>query len=141
MQVSCRRVGPNETDHELLWLSVSLGSLGVAVGWFALGLPWPRCVFYELTGLPCVTCGMTRSAIQFFHWHFLAAWKWNPLVFALLCGVTAFDAYAFFALVTRAPRLRVAQFNQCEKIFIRASVVALLALNWIYLLLHWRKFS
>jgi hypothetical protein len=141
MQVSCRRVGPNEADHELLWLSVSLGSLGVAAGWFALGLPWPRCAFHEITGLPCVTCGMTRSAIQFFHGHFLAAWKWNPLVFAFLCGVTAFDLYAFVALAMRAPRLRIAQFNQYEKIFIRASVVALLALNWIYLLLRWRKFS
>src|SRR6266404_2768665 len=37
MQVSCRHCGPHETDHELLWLSVSLGSLGVAVGWFPFG--------------------------------------------------------------------------------------------------------
>ncbi len=140
MQVSCRRVGPNETDHELLWLSVSLGSLGVAAGWFALGLPWPRCVFHELTGLPCVTCGMTRSAIQFFHWHFLAAWKWNPLVFALLCGVTAFDVYAFFALVTRAPRLRVA-FRQKEKKYARMILITALALNWMYLLSHYRNFA
>src|SRR6266699_3615447 len=96
MQISCRhRLAPHEIDHELLWLSISLGSLGVAVLWFALGLPWPRCVFHELTGLPCVTCGMTRSAIQFFHGHFVAALRWNPLVFAFLCGVTAFDLYAF----------------------------------------------
>jgi hypothetical protein len=55
--------------------------------------------------------------------------------------MTAFDLYAFVALAMRAPRLRIAQFNQYEKIFIRASVVTLLALNWIYLLLRWRKFS
>jgi hypothetical protein len=30
MQVSCRRLGPNEIDHELIWLTVSLGSLGMA---------------------------------------------------------------------------------------------------------------
>jgi hypothetical protein len=141
MQLCRRQLEPGETDHELIWLAVSLGSLALATAWFALGLPWPRCAFHDITGLPCVTCGMTRSAIQFFQGNFLAAWKWNPLVLAFLCGVTAIDLYAFVALVTRAPRLRVAHFNQSEKIFIRALVVALLALNWVYLLLHWRKFS
>ncbi len=140
MQVSCRRVGQNETDHELLWLSVSLGSLGVAAGWFALGLPWPRCAFHEITGLPCVTCGMTRSAIQFFHGHFLVAWKWNPLVFAFLCGVTAFDLYAFTVIATCAPRVRIVFHTQTEKKYTRRIVIVAFALNWIYLLSHYKAF-
>lgn len=141
MQVSRRHVGPNETDHELLWLSVSLGSLGVAAGWFALGLPWPRCAFHELTGLPCVTCGMTRCAIQFFHGHFLAAWKWNPLVFASLCGVIAFDVYAFTVIRARAPRVRIVFHTQSKKKYARGIVIGALALNWIYLLSHYKAFS
>lgn len=139
MQVSCRYRGANEIDHELLWLSVSLGSLGVAVGWLALGLPWPRCVFHELTGLPCVTCGMTRSGIAFFHGHFLPALFWNPLVFAFLCGVTAFDLYAFTVLIIRAPRLRIVFQTEAEKKSARMIVIAALALNWVYLLSHWRQ--
>jgi len=83
---------------------------------------------------------MTRSAIQFFHGHFLAALKWNPLVFAVLCGVTAFDLYAFFALVTRAPRLRIIFWTASEKKVARIIVITALALNWVYLLLHWRQF-
>ncbi len=140
MQLCRRQLDPGEIDHELIWLPVSLGSLALAIVWFALGLPWPRCVFHELTGLPCVTCGMTRSAIQFFHGHFLAAWKWNPLVFAFLCGVTAFDLYALVALVTGAPRLRVA-FRQKEKKYARMILITALALNWIYLLSHYRNFA
>ena len=139
MQVVARRLKRGEIDYELLWLGASLASLGIVVGWFMLGLPWPHCVFHDLTGLPCVTCGMTRCGIQFFHGSFQTAWKWNPLVFVVLCGVTAFDLYAFFALVTRAPRLRIKHFRQYEKTSIRGSVVALLALNWIYLLIHWRN--
>jgi hypothetical protein len=104
-----------------------------------MGLPWPQCVFHKLTGLPCATCGATRSAMQFFHGHFLAAWRWNPLVFFFLCGVTVFDVYAFFALVTPAPRLRVA-FRQVEERYARGIVMTALALNWIYLLCHWRDF-
>jgi len=140
MQVLRQPLAPGETDHDLIWLSVSVASLGLAATWLALGLPWPRCLFHDLTGRPCLTCGMTRSAIQFFHGHFLAALKWNPLVFAVLCGMTAFDLYAFFALVTRAPRLRIIFWTASEKKFARIIVITALALNWVYLLLHWRQF-
>jgi len=140
MRVVARRLEGREVDYELVWLSASLTSLGIAVAWFTLGLPWPVCIFHEITGLPCVTCGMTRCAIQFFHGHFLAALKWNPLVFAALCGIMAFDLYAFAILTTRAPRLRISFVTQRARTFVRVSVILALALNWIYLLSHWRDF-
>ena len=140
MQVSFRRRDRNATDHELLWLCVSLASLAVAAAWFAMGLPWPRCVFHELTGLPCATCGATRSAIQFFHGHFLAAWGWNPLIFVFLCGVTVFHLYAFTVVATHVPRLRIAFRTDAEKTYVRIIVITAFALNWIYLLSHWRDY-
>ena len=82
---------------------------------------------------------MTRCAIQFFHGHFLAALKWNPLIFALLCGVIAFDVYALLVLATRTPRFRIA-FRQAEKRCAREIIILALALNWIYLIAHWRDF-
>ena len=139
MQVLRRPLAPGETDHELIWLSISVASLGLAATWFAFGLPWPRCLFHDLTGRPCVTCGMTRSAIQFFHGHFLAAFQWNPLVFATLCGLSIFNAYAFVVLVTRAPRLRVALWTRAEKKYARIILISAFTLNWAYLLLHWRQ--
>src|SRR5260370_32839183 len=134
MQLTCRCLGPNELDHELIWLTVSLGSLALAAGWFALRLPWPHCIFLSITGHPCMTCGATRSAIAFFHLDFARAWKWNPLVFSFLCGLSIFNAYAFAVLVTRAPRLRIVQFSQVEKNFVRLAVIVALLSNWIYLL-------
>jgi hypothetical protein len=139
MQVVARRLKRGEIDYELVWLGASLSSLGVAIGWFTLGLPWPRCMFHEITGLPCITCGMTRCGIQFFHGHFLAALKWNPLVFALLCGVIAYDLYAFTTLATRAPRLRMA-FGHTQRKWARGIVIGALLLNWTYLLIHWHNF-
>ncbi|HME89141.1 MAG TPA: DUF2752 domain-containing protein [Chthoniobacterales bacterium] len=134
MQVSRQRLNPSEIDHELIWLSISLASLALAAGWFALRLPWPHCVFLAITGHPCLTCGATRAAIAFFHLDFWSAWKLNPLVFTILYGLSIFDAYAFAVLVLRAPRLRIVQFTAAEKSFLR--IVALVALlsNWIYLL-------
>jgi hypothetical protein len=140
MRIVRRALAPNETDHELIWLCVTLVSFALAVAWFRLGLPWPRCAFHDLTSLPCVTCGMTRCGIQFFHGHFLAALQWNPFVFAVLCGVIGFDVYALATVVARTPRLRIHLSTQRAKTFLRVSVISALALNWIYLLLHWRNF-
>jgi Protein of unknown function (DUF2752) len=139
MQVVACRLERKEVDYELVWLSASLVSLGMAVAWFTLGLPWPVCVFHQLTGLPCLTCGMTRCGIEFFHGHFFAALKWNPLVFAFLWGVIAFDLYALAAIALRRPRLRIL-FRQAEKKYARGVLVAVLALNWFYLVSHWRNF-
>jgi uncharacterized protein DUF2752 len=139
VQLSRRRLLPDEIDHELLWLAVSLGSVAVAALWMGMGLPWPHCTFHDLTGLPCLTCGATRAAVHFFHGNFLRALEWNPLAFAALCAVSVFDIYAALALVTRAPRLRIAQLKSSEKNWMRVVVVAALILNWCYLLLHWKE--
>jgi Protein of unknown function (DUF2752) len=140
MQFSVRRLAPGELDHELIWLGASVASLGLAAAWLTLSLPWPVCGFHHLTGLPCATCGMTRCAIQFFHGHFLTALKWNPLVFAALCGVITYDVYALGTVVTGAPRLRMRASTRGAKTFLRVVVISALALNWMYLLLHWRNF-
>jgi hypothetical protein len=139
MQVVARRLQRGDIDHELIWLSVSVVSLTSAALWLALGLPWPVCVFHQLTGLPCLTCGMTRCGIEFFRGHFFAALKWNPLIFALLWGVIAFDLYALAAVALRRPRLRML-FRQAEKKYARGVLVTVLALNWFYLVSHWRDF-
>jgi Protein of unknown function (DUF2752) len=140
MQLTRRHLGPTDLDHELVWLVVSFSSLTLAASWWVVGLPWPRCAFHDMTGLPCLTCGMTRSAIQFFHGHFLAALRWNPLVLAGLCGLSVFNIYALAVLVMRAPRIRIARLTCAEKFYARTAIVALLALNWIYVLAHWRNF-
>jgi uncharacterized protein DUF2752 len=83
---------------------------------------------------------MTRCGIQFFHGNFLAALRWNPFVFAVLCGVIAFDVYALPTVIARAPRLRVHVSTQRAKTVLRTGVITALALNWMYLLLHWRSY-
>jgi Protein of unknown function (DUF2752) len=140
MQFRVRRLAQGEVDHELIWLSASVSSVILAAAWLAIGLPWPVCIFHELTGLPCMTCGMTRCAIQFFHGQFAAALKWNPLIFTLLCGVIAFDLYAFATLTLHVPRLRIHVSTKGANTFLRVSVISAIALNWIYLLLHWHNF-
>jgi hypothetical protein len=42
-------------------------------------------------------------------------------------------------LAMRGPRLRIV-FRQAERKYARGVIVAVLALNWFYLLSHWRDF-
>ena len=134
MQLYRHQITAQEIDHELIWLLVSLGTLLGFALWFAARLPMPQCVFHTLTGLPCVTCGATRSAFQFLHGHFVASLVFNPLAFITFCSVTIFDLYAVAVLMTRAPRFRLINFTDAEKLLVRGGGVALLAGNWLYLL-------
>jgi hypothetical protein len=44
----------------------------------------PGCVFYQLTGLYCTGCGMTRAMQLLLHGHLYAAFRMNPLAVAAL---------------------------------------------------------
>lgn len=135
MQTCRRPLAPQEFDHELLWLLVSLGTFLVLTAWLAFGLPTPQCAFHSLTRLPCPTCGATRAAIQFFHGHFGAALRFNPLAFFFFCSLIVFDFYAFAVLVTRSPRFRIGNLSHGERAFVRGAAILLLAGNWLYLLI------
>ena len=134
MQITARRLAPQEVDHELVCLLVSLGTFAGLALWRWARLAMPRCVFHSLTGLPCVTCGATRSAWQFLHGHFLASLVFNPLAFLAYCGVLLFDLYAAAVLLSGSPRFRMHNFSHREKAILRGLVVSALAANWLYLI-------
>jgi hypothetical protein len=136
MRLLWRRRSARETDHELIWLAVAIASMAGGALWLALRLPWPRCPFLSVTGLPCLTCGATRCSIALLHGDFLSALRWNPLALAALCALAVFDLYAAIVLVGRMPRLRIVEWTSAEKKMARIAVISLLAINWIYLLAH-----
>jgi hypothetical protein len=140
MRLVSRPLAPKEFDHELVWLGVSVTALMAGGTWLWLGLAWPRCPLLALTGYPCLTCGATRCAIAFGHGHVFQAWHWNPLAFVAMCGVILFDIYAAIVLAARLPRLRLVDWKRSEKTVLRVIVVAVLAVNWGYLLAHRSQF-
>jgi hypothetical protein len=140
MRLVWRRIPPDEFNHELVWLAVSVtAAVGGAI-WLRLGFPTLRCPFLAVTGYPCLTCGATRCAIAFLRADFFAAWLWNPLALVALCGVALFDVYALIVLITRGPRLRLVDWTRPEKNAVRIAVIALIAVNWIYLLAHHARY-
>lgn len=133
MTIALHRLQPGETDYDLIALGVSAGSLAVAAGWLAAGLPAPHCAFHALTGCPCPTCGATRCALALVHGQFQKAFGWNPGAFLALLGAGAFNLYAAVAAGARLPRLRVAV-SRGEARLLRVAAAAALVGNWGYLI-------
>lgn len=136
MRFHWRHKQAREIDHELLWLAVGGASAIIGVIWLRSGLPTPPCRFESLTGIPCATCGSTRSLTCLVHGDLAGALAWNPLVFALAALAAILMAYAAIVLTFRLPRLRVTGLSR--NAWKRAAALTLLILlaNWAYILLH-----
>jgi hypothetical protein len=95
-------------------------------------LPVTLCVFKGLTGLPCPTCGSTRTLARLFALDFGGALTMNPFM-TLVAVVVAAWAVADLVLlparraldVSVAPRLGLA---------LRVSALILFLTNWVYLM-------
>ena len=131
-----RRLQPGETDHEALWLGVSLACLAFAWLWLRLGLPLLHCPLHELTGCPCPTCGATRCVRFALGGDFGAALLINPLAFCALGATALYAAYAATVLALRRPRLRLDTWPAWVGKSARIAAIATIAANWAWLV--WR---
>ncbi len=129
-----RPLRPLEVDHEALWLLVggaSLCLLGVALA--TPGIQLPRCVFRTITGLPCPTCGLTRTVIALSRGDLDRALFLNPLA-AVACGAALlYLIYAAAVLALRLPRFRPT-ISATGARRLRLAAVTVLGLNWIWLI-------
>ena len=134
MTLTWRRLEPLEVDHEALWLLVggaSLCLLGVALA--TPGIQLPRCAFKIITGLPCPTCGLTRTIIALSRGDVDRAAFMNPLAAILCAAGVLYLLYAAVVLALRLPRFRpIVSAAGARRI--RIAAVAAIATNWIWLI-------
>ena len=129
-----RPLAPKETDFEFLFLVVSFVAGSSCLVWLAFGLPWPGCSFRQLTGLPCPTCGATRSALSLLRGDLAAAWQRNPLMFVCYAGALILDLYCVGVLLFRFPRVRLAGVPSKVKRGLYLLILVAIVANWVYLL-------
>jgi len=133
-----KQLREGETNHELIWLAVSGASFVVAGTWLKSRLPLPQCLFHQLTGEPCPTCGATRCLRDLLGRHFKEAFLWNPVVFCALVGIILFDFYALAVLLLRLPRARPSPVSRGAANRLRAVAITVVAANWVYLIVAGR---
>ncbi|HZR20627.1 MAG TPA: DUF2752 domain-containing protein [Verrucomicrobiae bacterium] len=64
---------------------------------------YPACLFHQATGLLCPGCGSLRALHQLLHGHFLAGFKFNPLLVLSFPLLGCFAAAAFMRDVQGRP--------------------------------------
>ena len=99
----------------------------------ALAEAMPPCPFHALVGIPCLTCGGTRTFLALARFDVGAAFSWNPL--AAVAGVL-FVAGGVVALLAALAGREVRTPRSTP--LLRAALILALAANWAFLLVQGR---
>ena len=111
-----------------------MGGLGAYLALY--GLPPISCVFHDVTGLPCLTCGSTRALRAIAAGNFAAAFRLNPLCAAVWAGYLIYIPYGLIVSVARLPRVRFI-LSRHDWFVLRFLIPAIAMLNWAWLI--WDK--
>lgn len=122
-----------------VWFICGLLGLIVGVHWAVRWqIPFPQCLLRKFTGIPCPTCGCTRSLLAWSDLDLAAAFRFNPLFFVLCLGLLAWlGLWCVERLTSRRWLGRwsaLLRSGPAWKVFI-----ALAVLNWLYLWLRLPK--
>jgi hypothetical protein len=131
-----RRAGEHDAPREparMLWGAIAAIGLAAAVAGALFPaesrgkLPLP-CAFLEITGWPCLFCGMTRAFLAAGHGHWVEAFRQSPVGALLYVAAWA----AFFAGAINLARGAAAPRTSSIPIRFWIACALALAANWIY---------
>lgn len=133
MRVAFIKRSPGAIEFGIVYGGIVL--LGIFAGRFLPVLDFaPSCTFKALTGFPCPTCGATRSIVFLSHGNLISSFFMNPLIFAVAVMTMLYLFYSLFVLVFDIKKISIAISGQ-EKDRIRLTAIALILINWFYLII------
>jgi hypothetical protein len=101
--------------------------------------PWVgECHFHELTGWPCMTCGITRALVALSRGEVLVALRMNPLLIGAVLAAFAYTPLAWVMWLRRWPRPRIALRTGRARWTAALAAIGLLLANWAFLIIDGR---
>ena len=122
-----------ERQLATLWGIAAIASALLKPVWIAVAPRLRPCTFRELTGIPCPSCGTTRTALALLDLDLAGAVLVSPL--AAVVGIAFFIGGAA-ALVWAASRLPLPSLGLRWSRWWTAAVVAAVIGNWAYLIVN-----
>ena len=93
------------------------------------------CLFKQVTGIPCPSCGSTRSVLSLLRGDFAGALFWNPFGILIMLILIISPAWMIYDIVLRKESLYIF-YNRSEQFFKRKWIaipaIILVLLNWIW---------
>lgn len=124
-----------ERQLAFIWAGLALAVVALAPLWPLLASLARPCVFHSVTGMPCPTCGATRSVLALLDGRLVDALAFNPLVFV--------SSLVFFAGAVIAPlwtwrRATLPRLGHPLPMWLRIGIVLVILANWAWLIAHLR---
>lgn len=92
----------------------------------------PPCLFRLWTGIPCPSCGATRTGIALSHLRVADAFVENPLFFALFIAFILWGMNTMLAVVVEKNLQLVLTVR--EKKLVQRLLISAIIINWAYLI-------
>jgi len=93
------------------------------------------CLFKRFTGIPCPSCGSTRSVLSILNGDFTGAFLCNPFGIIIMFILIVSPLWIIFDIVTQKDSLYVV-YNRTElflrRKWIAITLILLVILNWIW---------
>ena len=94
----------------------------------------PGCMFHRLFGIPCPTCGGTRSLAALSGFNIESSFYYNPLVMLGIMTLILFSLAVLMGIILKR-RVRLS-FSDIEKKLIRYSILFAIIANWAFLIFY-----
>lgn len=98
---------------------------------------FPKCPFYNITGLYCPGCGSQRAAHDLIHGHFIEGFSHNYLILLLIVVLS----YKVYALISQHLLKKPLKDNLLHKSKVTNSILIVVILFWIFRNLPWFPFT
>ena len=134
MRLYLKKKSSNQIEFGIIYGGIALLILGVGRLLPVLSYA-PDCVFKGLTGIPCPTCGSTRSVVHLAHGDILSALAMNPLTTLCLMAAIAYFISSLMSMAFDLPRINFLLADK-EKNVMRAGAVMILFAQWAYLIVQ-----
>jgi hypothetical protein len=132
MRIVFKKRSAGQIEFGIIYGSMALIALGAAKVIPILSIV-PPCVFKRITGVPCPTCGATRSVLLLSQGDIGNAFSMNPLTALGLVAAVPFFLYSIVTLVFNLPRMGFILTDR-EKTVVHGTVFMLLVVQWAYLI-------
>ena len=134
MKFGSRPPWPGELNLGIFFGIILLLGLPVAflIGDYFAAI-YPGCPFRIITGIPCLTCGFTRSVLALRDGHFIRSLRMNPLLWVLTALIISWSVWSVVLRITKHHRPQITV-SMDERKWVTGGILLLLLLNWGYLI-------
>jgi len=119
--------GKHPLSIHAVWLPIILGLVI-----FSQLMPTGTCVFHHVTGVPCLTCGVSRAVSSLLSGDIVGMLYFNPLVVLFSAGLVFFSLFKLLEFILSF-RLKM-RVGRKSALILRIFAVTMIAANWAFLI-------